>query len=407
MLILALFQTKMPWGVMIVSALLGLVAAWLVVYFYRRFKKSESEAEGEDDWGPRGLRLSSEPAPARVISESEPHDASVADEPAPERMTAPLVSADASADVSAGGDTSRQETLEGLSEPRLQPTPPVTALNPQEAIEQSLAEELTEQSPERQTLTMTTPLGDQIWAKSDSGPQGGAVVDQRAPQYVPLEPYEPPRIEPIVPRKPAAGTQPKAMPSAPISGSPVNPTIPIPSLQDTPLPIMSAAERSPQREARLVRTPESSPESSQTEGAEHLDGPSARSGDGSGAGRPQSLSHHDDMADIGTLANYGKSEDDGGGRGGTIALAAVLLLVVAGVLAYIFIPSVHSALTKGNGAEADAPKAQIFITRAEVANANANSNAVAKNNPSPNQQKMKGTVQNTTNESLGGLVVGI
>jgi hypothetical protein len=398
MQILALFQTNMPWGVMIVSALLGLVAAWLVIYFYRRFKTTETDAE-EDDWGPRGLRLDSERRPPSVTPEAEPHEVGVIDGTVPERITAPLVSASA--------DTRAQETIEGLS-PRLQPTPAVTELNPTEAVKQSLAEEIstrTEEPHEGQTLPMTTPLSDEIRGKPDTTPEGQAAVDQAEPEYPPLEPYEPPRIEPIVPRKPAPSNRPVAAPSAPVSAARATPTIPIPSLQQNPLPRMSAAERTPKPEARLVQTPEPIPASTQRETPGHLDGPSARGGDGPGA-TPQHSSDLGDMADIGTLANYGKSGDDGGGRGGTIALAGIVLVVVAAVLAFIFVPSLRSAITKGKGAEADVPKAQIFITRAEPSNAN--SNAGAKNDSNLNQQKMKGTVQNTTtNESLSGLVVGL
>ena len=46
---------------------------------------------------------------------------------------------------------------------------------------------------------------------------------------------------------------------------------------------------------------------------------------------------------IGSLSNYGKeTEADKGGKGGIVALALTVLLVVSGALAYLYVPSVHA-----------------------------------------------------------------
>jgi len=53
----------------------------------------------------------------------------------------------------------------------------------------------------------------------------------------------------------------------------------------------------------------------------------------------------DNEAGIDALTNYGRDVGPKGGRGGTVALLAVVLLLGGGVLLYLFVPSVHSGVS--------------------------------------------------------------
>lgn len=107
---------------------------------------------------------------------------------------------------------------------------------------------------------------------------------------------------------------------------------------------------------------------------------------------------------IGALSNYGKPAEKDGGRGGTIALLVVVLIVGGGVLAYRYNPSVNSSVTawvarlRGTDVEearraAMTPKAVLYPRFNSEVN--------------KNQVKIKGAVDNIWNEPLENLTVEV
>jgi hypothetical protein len=114
-------------------------------------------------------------------------------------------------------------------------------------------------------------------------------------------------------------------------------------------------------------------------------------------------SHSKEDEGVAALSNYGKDLDaTETGRGGAIALLLVILLVGGSVLAYFFIPSVHSwannlaARIRGQQTTSQAPvekaKAQIYPRGSEV-----NKNLV----------KARGAIVNISEEQLDELSVEI
>ena len=372
MVILSLIQSnqtaRMPWGVVIISALIVILGVSLLVYFFRRFKTSEAEAEADDHWRAPGLRLTADRPEAPASGDHGARDTQpVGSAPvagyAPLSVTLPLASpATPAAEESSAG----AEELE----PRLRPAPSVSELSPGEAVKQHMAEENAPAIPAPQISDAASPFAQDVWAELEGA---GAVPAKSVAPAAPRDPYEPPRIEPIVPRKQA--TSPASVRTVP----------------DLTPPNASAAERSPRPEVKLVHTPESTPSLSSTRDslADAVGGPVDVPPAAVAASSAQ-ISHED----MGTLAHYGDDDDDGGGRGGTIALAAIIFIIVAGFLVYRFVPSVHSAFSRARNqaADADNPKAQVFTERGDT---------------TTNLWKMKGTVQNISSDSLANLVVGL
>jgi hypothetical protein len=106
---------------------------------------------------------------------------------------------------------------------------------------------------------------------------------------------------------------------------------------------------------------------------------------------------------VAALTNYGKDPDAAEtGRGGAIALLIAVLIVGGSLLAYFFIPSVHSytnnlvARIRGQqppAPPAEKPKAQIFPSRTPEVN--------------KNMVKVRGAVTNISDEQLEGLQVEV
>ena len=104
---------------------------------------------------------------------------------------------------------------------------------------------------------------------------------------------------------------------------------------------------------------------------------------------------------IGTLSNYDKPAEEAG-RGGTITLAVVILVIGGAVAAYFLSARLHSAVndwvdrTRGVRAvpESEPAKAQIFPMRPEL-------------QKDKSQAVARGTVMNTSAEELGGLSVEV
>jgi hypothetical protein len=401
MLLISLIQsqpaTRMPWGVMVASALIVLLGVLLLVFFFRRFKKTEKEADTEDEWGSRwGLGLNADATqqkPSKEAARTEGRTLGLGS-PATDTADERVAVSETGAFGSAASQTTQNDAATEDLEPRLQPTPVVAELSPPESAKQQIREEPTVSgalpAPE-QPGAISSPFGDEIWselapgAAASQNPAPGQHPDEASQAIRPAvsagvlrEPYEPPRIEPIVPRKQSAS----------LAGS-------IPKPQEAPMPASSAAQRRSRAEVKLVQPPpplaattESSIDPQENEPAS----PVAARGHSDGALAEQITGPA--RLDIGTLANYGNTPDDGGGRGGTMALAGIILIIVAAIFAYVFIPSVHSTFAKlrGQGAADDTPKAQVFTERSDT---------------TTNLWKIKGTVQNVSQDSLGDLVVGL
>jgi hypothetical protein len=400
MLLLSLIQsppaTRMPWGVMVVSALIVLLGVLLLVFFFRRFKRTEKEAETEDEWGSRwGLGLNADATqqtPSNQATLTEGRTLSLGS-PAIDAVEKGSAVSETAPFGSVPSQTNESDAAAEELEPRLQPTPAAAELSPPESVKQQIQEEptLSGASPgPEQSGVVSSPFGDEIWSELGPGvaesqnPTAGQLPDQAKKEIQAAvsgavrEPYEPPRIEPIVPRRQGASS----------AGS-------IPKLQEAPMPVTSAAQRAPRSEVKLVQPPPSlaaSTESTTRSQGNEPGSPVAARGHSDGASTEQITSPA--RMDIGTLANYGNTPDDGGGRGGTIALAGIILIIVAAILSYVFIPSVHSTFAKlrGQGAADDTPKAQVFTERSDT---------------TTNLWKIKGTVQNISQDPLGDLVVGL
>jgi len=370
---------KMPWGVMIVSALIVILGVLLLVYFFKRFKTTETDADDEQWSRGSGLGLRPgtekktvpEPSVERITLDLGSPLVEPGSQPIPPSIVVPFAS------EPLGEDDLAKEELE----PRLQPSAPATVLNPVEPVKQDQKE------------TAGPAPTQQIWSE---GPQPTMALSSSTParntaqpvSSVVREPYEPPRIEAIVPRKQGANlrvAQPEQQAPAPV-------------------PVTGAAQSAPRPGARYVQP---SPE-------RQINVELSRPGTQPAQRRAEAnyvMPKHDD---IGTLANYGKDADDGGGgRGGTVILAGIIVIIVGAVLAYAFIPGVHSAISRirGQAASEDALKAQIFTERVAdtSTSSNANSNAKANTKPDANANiwKIKGTVQNVSPDPLSDLVVGL
>jgi hypothetical protein len=101
---------------------------------------------------------------------------------------------------------------------------------------------------------------------------------------------------------------------------------------------------------------------------------------------------------IGSLTSYGKSPDQEGGRGGTIALLLAVLIVGGALAAYFFVPSVNSQVkawvAQARGIDPNAanqstePKATLFPFPSE---------------PDKNMVKAKGAINNISSQTLENL----
>ncbi|MFY9610116.1 MAG: hypothetical protein WAU45_16065 [Blastocatellia bacterium] len=109
-----------------------------------------------------------------------------------------------------------------------------------------------------------------------------------------------------------------------------------------------------------------------------------------------------DEMGIGSLSNYGRDVEGGGGHGGTITLASVILLLGGVIASYLFVPSVHSwvnaMVERARGINPnlpvamEQPKARVFAARNE-----ANKNIV----------KARGAVDNISEGILNNLEVEV
>jgi hypothetical protein len=244
------------------------------------------------------------------------------------------------------------------------------------------------------------------------------------------EPFEPPTITMIAPK--AAATEEPALQTTPIPSNEKE------GAQTTILSSQGAAKQPPsaQVERRFAEaeeassadqgttplssaptsfkaSPKTSPQAAplwetQGSGLRSLE----RKPAGSVLGIPAETSHaplilgqssHGEEGGVAALTNYGKDLDAADtGRGGAIALMIALLIVGGSLLAYFFIPSVHSytnnlvARIRGEQSAppvVEKPKAQIYPSRTTEVN--------------KNMVKARGAVTNISEEPLEGLQVEV
>ncbi len=403
--------------VVIVGAVLAFIAGVsLLVYFYRRYKRSEKEPEEDWDMSRRSLFVNV-PPPAKKTEET---GAPVTTETG--------ASLSEEVPVQTGGTRELASVIEpaatqSVTPPALEPgvetappqemTPPAEALDsaresvlqapdqhPGELKEPRPTEVLASPSP-KELVTATTeeldlaPFDEEIWAglesveqplvaREESHPGGplesaaetphAARVDER-PHRASFEPprieriehreaYEPPRIQPLTPREQAAATRELRSARPPQIEQTREDLGQARSARETgvfgssPHVPGDAAPVEPQRVEG--GTSELASESSLWE-SKRITEPAIAGGyahkapAGSILGLPAEVSNRPLIygdparptsdAGIGALSNYGKDVGPKGGRGGTITLLIVVVLLGGAVGLYFFVPSVHSRVT--------------------------------------------------------------
>ncbi|MFY9556732.1 MAG: hypothetical protein WAV47_18630, partial [Blastocatellia bacterium] len=227
------------------------------------------------------------------------------------------------------------------------------------------------------------------------------------------EPYETPRIEPLTPRDQAAASRELSLPSKPGVGPASRE-----GARDAGTMMFGTAlpPEPDRRETRQLAAesftaqPKDIPEPAIA--STHLSGRTARAG--SILGLPAEASHRPLIlgdpvrsareAGIGSLTNYGKDLEQKGGRGGTIALLAVALLLTGAVLFYLLVPSVHSRVgefvSRVRGTDAQSRARGSDEVRAQV---------IPSYRPEVNKNMVtaRGAIDNISNEPLENLTIEV
>jgi hypothetical protein len=428
--VLAQQSAGVPWKVLIITGLLLVAGIVLTVYFFRRFRKSE--AETEEDWSLSrstllgAAQLARPPVEARAaehgdIETAEGNQAAASlKPPADQKEKQPAVESTPEPEPALVIDKTPQPAEparppviaeEQVARTREVPSAPTVEARIPEQQHPSgtdVSAEVPSEAPsigahtiappgvtdEEYHQSLQQPFEEEIWADLEA-PQaplarGEAPLGGRTRR----QPFEPPRIEPLVARdRPAPGqttgetarVQSRRSSPATLQAPPPEPSERKPAAREIaePAPLVSPAAFQP-----AARTSLNQPAGSILGlPAEATSGPLV-------LGEPR---HSVDESDIGTLSNYGKERDDGAGHGGTIALAVVILIIAGVLLAYLFVPSVHSSIdgmvARARGTHQDeAPKAQIFK---------------ATYDPTKTPIEATGIVQNTSQETLTDLSVEV
>jgi hypothetical protein len=436
LLLLILIQAQEPprlsKAVIVGVVLVFLVGLSLLVYFFRRYKSTEKEAQDEWDRPEQSLFGAIVPSIDRADKRSQPGG---------EAPAAPIAPLTFGSPHAAEMRPAAQELKSDKSPPFA--TPPVTesATRPTEVLhsperspeaissdakvesapfhdDATPVNESVERTPSTTLLgveaisameqTAETPVASEI-AEADTHQTellGAARVDARAPRepfetpsitpIVHRDSWEPPHIERLKPRvQPLAGPPERTEPRTQILASPPG------------LGAPHAVRDEEEAEASLleVKTPVVAPAIAtsiagmRVPAGSILGLPAERSRAPLVLGAPAKPR---DEIGIGALSNYGKDVDSGGGRGGTIALAAVILLLGGAIGVYLLVPSVHSRINdtvaRARGIDPNPPppveqaKARVFPARNE-----ANKNIV----------KARGAVDNISEDTLSNLSVEV
>lgn len=371
--------------VVIIGAVLVLIAgASLLVYFYRRYKRVEKEAEEDWDASRHSLFVNVQPASGNA---TEASDSAYIEAEAP-------VAGEAAGTVNVQPGATRalvsDTDLPAFAPVTAEPEPRAEAITPAESqpqaappIEHRATEilaspPLAEAGAETEAEHDTAAFDEEVWADLDVAEQrpGGnegtsplttepprvvRVADQshREPFEAPRierisqrELYEPPRIEPLTPRDAAATRKLQ-------SAQPLRPELRDVDHAEEPMVLGTAMLGSASEAARSKRETPEPPVELVPAGPGLMPEPSTQSRTtsrmhraGSILGLPAEVSHQPlifgepvrpaDEAGIGALTNYGKDVGPKGGRAGTISLLVVIALLGGAVGLYFFVPSVHS-----------------------------------------------------------------
>jgi hypothetical protein len=468
-LIQAQEPARLSKAVIVGAILVFIVGVSLLVYFFRRYQKTEKEAQDEWDRPEQSLFGAALPAADRAeghppskaeagvaAAESEELRKSVAGEarvaPASDLTPLHIESPEPEAGVIAGPTTQvlMSESIPSIPSQQSIQTSPAKGTTGELA---SPASEIPKQGPDiadTEAQAEATPFDDDVWTGLEmpegappgtqllgaespaasieqaaetsspgrmvepSGPGaqtellGVARVDERPPR----EPFEAPRITPIVHREPWVPPQiellkprvqpPIAQPESPEARTQVLGSSPaLTPEQAAPVEAIADAEKLPAEVATPVVAPAaaSTVASGRAPAGSVLGLPAERSQAPLVLGAP--VKPRDEIG-IGALSNYGKDVDNGGGHGGTIALATVILLLGGGIATYLFVPSVNSRVNArvGRARGIDPNPAQPIEQDKAII-------FPARNEANKNMVKARGAVDNVSEETLSGLSVEV
>lgn len=401
---------KLPWGFLVMFALLAVAAVGLIIYFLTRVRKSEKDVE--EDWGlsSRGILLNSAaspqdagkkqevapreapltpkpespavatahaPAPSSLVSAEPPEPPVIAEPPV---MAKPPVIAEPSVIAEA----LELADLHIVTEPQAAESISAAEANPP-AAQRTVAE--LHQAPVAQTDAQlqhtdeASPFDQEVWSQLESPepiPTASREFGKEPPRVSPhKEPYEPPRVDPIVPR----------------TEQPLKTPLPAPDIR----PPLAARQQSSASKARLEARPAPARSAKTVSAAAgSILGLPAEASAGPFIINKSAVRH--DVA-VGTLANYDNPPDDAAGHSGTIALLLVIVLVCGALVAYFALPSVHTSVNhwvarvRGiDDSEPPKPVAQIFQSTMDE---------------TKDPAQAKGALQNISDQPLTGLVVTI
>ncbi|MEK6285708.1 MAG: hypothetical protein AABO57_08200 [Acidobacteriota bacterium] len=455
-------QPRLSRAVIVGAVLVFIVGVSLLVYFFRRYKRMEKEPEEDWDMSRRSLFVNVAPP---VQQAEEPVGAVTAEVgvPVPEassiqtggtRELATEVELPPSAHSTTAEAELQVET--SPSQEPIQPAPPVEPSPEPRPTELLASPSPKEPAAETEVEPEPAAFDDEVWAGLEVAEQPiiaqeesatptplppapellrDARVDERShrepfeppriERIMHREPYEPPRIEPLTPREQAAATRELRSARPPQVEEPSGdfgqkrPAATglfgsLSSASGAAAPAEPARVDSGTRElaaesirATSVRVPQPSVPS--IAGA-YAHKPPAGSVLGLPAERSQQpLIFGDPVRDsrdagIGALSNYGKDVGPRGGRTGTIALLAVVVLLGGAVLLYLFVPSVHSRVgayvANLRGTDTQAAREAAMKQRAQI---------IPSYRPEVNKNMVtaRGAVDNISDEPLENLSIEV
>ena len=380
-------QTRLSKVVIVAAALVLIAGVSLLVYFYRRYKRSEKEPE--DDWELSRSSLFVNAPSAEQKTEQAASKTSEASAEAPERPAAEIAGTrEFVSDAKLPQPSEANQLVEIPSpEPRAEPVePPLTQMlaspskEPAAELKAESGDEATvfdkevlaglEESEQPTMMFESQPIASDPIPPPPEPPRS-ARVDQPSHR----EPFEPPRIEPLKPREHEATTLRMISPvlpgtqankerndTAPLSS--VSPGAPEAPLPPEPVRVMPqpVAEWSAASSTRM-------PEPSAAGRAYRAPAGSVLGIPAEASSKPLILGNPARPAEetgIGALTNYGKDQGPSGGRGGTVALLVVLLLLGGALALYFFVPSIHARVNdwvaniRGKRASAPQLRAQVI-----------------------------------------------
>lgn len=381
-------QRRVPWLVWAAVGLIFVAGLALFVYFLKRMKKVEKEAEKEWSLTHSSLFIKDEPNlddAAQIEEEPEP----LAPEPLAPLTLTQLV--EVGSTDTAEDEPTEMEIEALIIEPQkveLQP-PPIAEPQP---VTEPLPAEKEPARVEQPAMEEAPVFDDEVWAAleevereaetaplASEPPRGSSARKEHRATIEPLiaesKRWETPMIEPVTPREESTSTEQKPSPG-------------VESLEREPqmASIASTAE-APQVEAMTTRVKPGS----------ILGIPDEPSAGPLILGEPQ---RDESEAGITSLSGYGRINESSG-KWGTVTLVATVLVLAGLVFAYVRSPWFHEKINSifvsfrsGEQVESpqppksDLPRAQIFPARSQ---------------PVKNMAQARGAVYNISGEPLTGL----